>query len=110
MWPWDEVIHELVGRQCDGLVHEHAHCRQDAPLNCQLSLLWQMRRLAILVTGTRCPGLPGAWTLTPTYTYTHPAKNVAQTEFAQLRIIPSGQIYVFRDEQVAVEDEAKAGE
>lgn len=42
-------------------------------------------------------------------THTHPVK-CSSRRCAQLRIMPSGQIYVFKDEQVAVEDKAKASE
>lgn len=49
----------------------HGCCLLDAPLNCQLNLMWQMRRSAILVTGTRCPGPPGACTLRLTHISTH---------------------------------------
>lgn len=56
------------------------------------------------MTGTRCPGLPGARTLTLMRARTHTRADT------QLRTIPSGQSYVFRDIQVAGEDGAKASE
>lgn len=39
-----------------------------------------------------------------------PCVKCSSNQCAQLRIMPSGQIYVLRDEQVAVEDKAKASE
>ena len=39
-----------------------------------------------------------------------PCVKCSSNRCAQLQIMPSGQIYVFRDEQVAVEDKAKASE
>lgn len=43
--------------------------------------------------------------------HTHtPCVKCSSNRCVQLRIMPSGQIYVYGDEQVAVEDEAKASE
>lgn len=39
-----------------------------------------------------------------------PCVKCSSNRCAQLRIMPSGQIYVFKDEQVAVEDKAKTSE
>lgn len=68
--------------------------------DCQLNLMWQTGRLTISVTGTRCPRLPGACTLMRSHT---PCVKCSSNRCIQLQIIPSGQIYVFKDEQVAVE-------
>lgn len=53
----------------------------------------------------------GVHTDTDAHIHTHtPCVKCSSNRCAQLRIMPSGQIYVFRDEQVAVEDKAKASE
>lgn len=110
---WCELIHERIWKRRGRLVDRGAqtHTLEDALLDCHLSLTWQTRRSAISVTGTRCPGLPGARTLTLTCTYTHTTcLKCGSDECPQLRTFPSGQIYVFRDIQVAVEDGTKASE
>lgn len=89
----------------------HTHTLENAPLGCHLSLMWQMRRSGISVTGTRCPGPPGARTLRLTGARTNtPCSKCSSNECARLRIIPSGQMYVFRDMQVAAAEGAKASE
>lgn len=68
-----EPIHERIWERCDRLVHTstQTHTLENAPLGCHLRLMWQMRRSGISVTGTRCPGLPGARTLTLMQAHTH---------------------------------------
>lgn len=108
---WCEPIHERIWKRRDRLVHTNTHLKthrlavisalcgrwgaqesqwqaQDVP-DCQGRAHWHWR----------------------THTHTHTLRlKRSSNESAQLWIIPSGQIYVFRDMQVAVEDGAKASE
>lgn len=86
------------------------HTLENAPLGRHLGLnvadealsnLSDRHKMSRTARGTRAD--------TDAHTHTN-TQNVAQNECAQLRIIPSGQIYVFGDIQVAVEDGAQASE